>query len=74
MHCKSLWIKVSAKCINVNVKVSFFISLALNKGMFAKTVVAQTYMENVPPAATDYLVAWLLFIKFFTSLIDLNNS
>ncbi len=42
--------------------------------MFAKTVVAQTYMENVPPAATDYLVAWLLFIKFFTSLIDLNNS
>ncbi len=22
-HCKSLWIKVSAKCINVNVSVSF---------------------------------------------------
>ncbi len=57
---------MSAKCMNVNVKVFFlnlfFISLALNKGMFAKTVVAQTYMENVAPAATDYLVAWLLFI------------
>ncbi len=22
MHCKSLWIKVSAKCINVNVNVA----------------------------------------------------
>lgn len=35
----------------------FFISLALNKGMFAKTVVAQPYVENVPPATTDYHVA-----------------
>ncbi len=23
MHCKSLWIKASAKCINVNVNVGF---------------------------------------------------
>ncbi len=24
MHCKSIWIKASAKCINVNVIISFF--------------------------------------------------
>ncbi len=28
MHCKSLWIKASAKCINVNVKYSDHIELA----------------------------------------------
>ncbi len=42
MHCKSLWIKASAKCINVNVNVNIFVracffSLDLNQPVNSQT-------------------------------------
>ncbi len=38
MHCKSLWIKASAKCINVNVRWSFIFSIIRKapQNLFAK--------------------------------------
>ncbi len=38
MHCKSLWIKASAKCINVNVNVDIEFSMPKTKGTIQTSV------------------------------------
>ncbi len=37
MQCKSLWIKASAKCINVNVNVMFLKCIDYGTGLYSKT-------------------------------------
>ncbi len=62
MHCKSLWIKASAKCINVNVKCT-----ALSAGVVKTMSVSDMIVVHVMLEYTSRHFVFKIFVLISSS-------
>ncbi len=84
MHCKSLWINASAKCINVNVNIGpptheTFSGMAQSQGISSKSLSPEADKSYMPGALYPFYVVQTLVSdlgshsRYILFLQDANN-